>query len=245
MRHLPSRILLQTHTSCSLKREKYLFLYTHQGTQKLFQPQPTASPTCCIFSHLYRVESFSLDRNLFLWEYSCSVKAGEVCAQAHIYACTLQHPPEMSQKWPETDNLLLDYLLLNIINPGATPLYFNPGQVFYNHAIFFFFTITSLGSGSYCTHFIDEETEVQRDLVICPKGCHMANNYQGQELKTQIHLTSELILLISRLHTWSCPLYAYMHRHVRVRAHTHTHTHLFHIIHQKPWIWLLASPVMG
>lgn len=66
MRHLPSRILLQTHTSCSLKREKYLFLYTHQGTQKLFQPQPTASPTCCIFSHLYRVESFSLDRNLFL-----------------------------------------------------------------------------------------------------------------------------------------------------------------------------------
>ena len=60
------------------------------------------------------------------------------------------------------NNLLLDYLLLNIINPAATPLYVYPEQAFYNHAIFFP-TITPLGSVSYCTHFIDEETEVQRD----------------------------------------------------------------------------------
>ena len=90
---------------------------------------------------------------------------------------------------------------------------------------FFFLAITPLGSVSYCTHFIDEETEVQRDHVICPKWCYMANNCQGQELKTQIHLTSELILLISRLHTWSCPLYAYTHRHVHTHKHTHTYTY--------------------
>lgn len=118
-----------------------------------------------------------LDRNLFYWEYNCSVKAGELCA----HACTLQHPPEMNQRWPETNNLLLNYLLLNIINPAATPLYFNPGQAFYNHAIFF--TITPLGSVSYCTHFIDEETEVQRDHVICPQWCHMAKMARAKNSK--------------------------------------------------------------
>lgn len=182
-------------------------------------PTPAGS-----ISHLLRFQPFIalryrytewkvsiLDRNLFYWQYNCSMKAGELCAQAHTYACTLQHPPEMNQRWPEMNNLLLNYLHLNIINPAATPLYFNPGQAFYNHAIFFFFTITPLGSVSYCTHFIDEETEVQRDHVLCPKWCYIANNCQGQELKTQIHLTSELILLISRLHTWPCPLYAYIY----------------------------------
>lgn len=63
MRHLPSRLLLQTHTSCSLK-EKYLF-HIHTKVHRNCSNPSQRRSTCCIFSHLYRVESFSLDLCLF------------------------------------------------------------------------------------------------------------------------------------------------------------------------------------
>lgn len=135
------------------------------------------------------------------------MKAG---AYANTYTRTLIHPRDHRQTTSSSSNIFFEH---NEPSSHSLELYSRTGFTFYNHDFIIFFTITQWGSVSSCTHFTDEETEVQRDHVIHPRWCHMANNCQVQELKTRFIWHQSLC-------SW---FLGYIHDHVH-SMHTHRHT---------------------